>query len=112
MLNFAQFQGPQNFANDFVILTGALGCALRATPKCHISTVLQPFWTSMAPKYAKFHGESDGKGPEARNGPKQTKKPKKKKTEENQRCLVSPLEKPQENTWFYMNLKHKSGYGS
>ena len=30
----------------------------------------------MAPKYAKFHGESDGKGPEARNGPKQAKKQK------------------------------------
>ena len=29
----------------------------------------------MAPKYAKFHGESDGNGPEARNGPKPAKDP-------------------------------------
>ena len=30
----------------------------------------------MAPKYAKFHGESDGKGPEVRDGPKQAENQK------------------------------------
>ena len=55
----------------------ALSAALcERSPKCHISTLLQPFWTSMAPNNAKFHGESDGKGPEARNGPKESKNQK------------------------------------
>ena len=44
-----------------------------------ILALFQPFWTSRAPKDAKFHRESNGKGPEARNRPKTNQKSKKKK---------------------------------
>ena len=50
---------PQNYAPP--------SCAGRATQN-PIWAPFHPFWTSMTPKNAEFHEESDGNGPEAQNG--------------------------------------------